>query len=237
MRRREDDDTLYLVSGGDLSVVPIAALDDPPPPPFTSDSPLRDARLGDTLFFARDEPSTGNELWMTETVPGSASLLKDINPGPGNSLFSGPVVLGDRLFFGANDGSDTELWVSDGTEAGTRQFLDINPGGDSYPTNLTRLQDGRMIFTADNGANGSEIWVTDGSRAGTRLLVDVIPGGTSSYPHGFVELGDQIFFFARPFDGALYRQARALDDRWHRPGHGTTYRAVIQFTGSSRSCR
>ena len=38
-------------------------------------------------------------------------------------------MVGDTLFFAANDGvHGTELWKSDGTEAGTVLVKDINPG-------------------------------------------------------------------------------------------------------------
>ena len=58
-------------------------------------------------------------------------LVKDINPGlPGSAVvFVG--VLGDTLFFDANDGvSGRELWKTDGTAAGTVLVKDINPGSE-----------------------------------------------------------------------------------------------------------
>jgi ELWxxDGT repeat protein len=51
--------------------------------------------------------------------------------------------MGIRLVFGANDGSTgRELWVTDGTTAGTTLLKDINPGpGSSSPRDFAALSD------------------------------------------------------------------------------------------------
>ena len=81
-----------------------------------------------------------------------------------------------RALFTANDGTHgSELWVTDGTAAGTGLVRDIRPGtGSSGPSGLVMLsqEDGSAIFTATDGVNGREIWVTDGTEAGTRLVRD-----------------------------------------------------------------
>jgi ELWxxDGT repeat protein len=51
-----------------------------------------------------------------------------------------------------------ELWVSDGTAAGTVMVANINPGaGNSNPANFTRVG-GQVFFTATDGQNGIELW-------------------------------------------------------------------------------
>jgi ELWxxDGT repeat protein len=102
--------------------------------------------------------------------------------------------MGIRLVFSADDGSSgVELWVTDGTTAGTTLLKDINPGSDeSFPFDFAALGDGRLVFSADDGSNGRELWVTDGTTAGTTLLKDINPGpGDSVTGHeGFAALGD-----------------------------------------------
>ena len=71
-------------------------------------------------------------------------------------------MVGDTLFFAANDGvHGTELWKSDGTEAGTVLVKDINPGVTSYgyafgsnPFRLTAVG-GTLFFRANDGEHGT----------------------------------------------------------------------------------
>ncbi|MFC1611653.1 ELWxxDGT repeat protein [Myxococcota bacterium] len=78
-----------------------------------------------------------------------------------------------RVFFVATDAQyGAELWVSDGTVAGTELLGDINPGEpSSEPTWLT-VSGGLLYFVADDGVHGRELWKTDGTRAGTTMLYD-----------------------------------------------------------------
>ena len=46
---------------------------------------------------------------------------------------SGGGVATDKLYFAATNADGRELWVTDGTGAGTKMVKDIYPGGDSWP--------------------------------------------------------------------------------------------------------
>jgi ELWxxDGT repeat protein len=59
-----------------------------------------------------------------------------------------------------------ELWRSDGTPAGTVLVKNINPGGDSSPSQLKNFN-GALAFTADDGSHGRELWRSDGTGPGT----------------------------------------------------------------------
>lgn len=85
--------------------------------------------------------------------------------------------------FSANDSvTGTELWITDGTAAGTSLFKDINPGlGDSNPSQLTALGNGTFLFAA-SGTLGRELWITDGTAAGTSVLKDIRAGAASGFP-------------------------------------------------------
>ena len=103
-----------------------------------------------------------------------------------------------------------ELWVSDGTDAGTRMVKDINPGmGNSMPMGITAVG-GRLYFSADDGVHGSELWTSDGTEAGTWMLRDINPAvpqpgelgwPIGSHPEGFTALGDTVYFSAGGPDG------------------------------------
>jgi len=114
------------------------------------------------------------------------------------SLVFSPVVAGDKVFFAGTDFNPTgiELWVSDGTPAGTHLVKDILPGaGSAFPFDLTAVRD-RVFFTADDGVHGRELWVSDGTDAGTHLVRDILPGSDSSEPQNLAGIGHLLFFAA-----------------------------------------
>lgn len=104
--------------------------------------------------------------------------------------------MGDRVFFSATDGATgTEVWVSDGTFAGTTVTLDINPGAaGSSPSNFVGIGN-RLFFSAAIPATGREPWCSDGTPAGTVMLGDLNPGG-DSFPAFFVGLNGMVLFSA-----------------------------------------
>ena len=85
-----------------------------------------------------------------------------------------------KALFSATDGTHGyELWVSDGTTAGTSLVQDINPGsGSSGPQDITKFGSGKALFSANDGTHGYELWVSDGTAAGTSLVQDIYPGSS-----------------------------------------------------------
>ncbi len=137
------------------------------------------------LLFTTQTEASGHELWITDFTSAGTRLLKDINPGVGDSEAQGFTALGDGsvVFSAYRPANGWELWVTDGTTAGTRLVKDIWPGfNGSNPTELAPLGDGRVLLQANNGRNGWELWVTDGTAAGTRMVKDIAPGTYNGRP-------------------------------------------------------
>jgi ELWxxDGT repeat protein len=171
------------------------------PGPETS-FPERFAVLGETLFFVANDGVHGKELWTSDGSAGGTRLVKDVltRELSQHALGLGPLRLtasGDKVFFQADDGvHGEELWVSDGTEVGTRLVRDIYPGErDSSPDQLFDWN-GSLYFAARDGEHGEELWKSDGTEAGTVLVRDIFPGSRSSFPHGLAVVGDTLFFEA-----------------------------------------
>ena len=108
-------------------------------------------------------------------------LVRDINPGAAGSDIYDMRHFGDRVVFNADDGlGGRELWVSDGTEEGTRPLTarEVPVGNEPY---LWYEADGYFYFSADDGVNGQEVWRTDGTAAGTGLHFEFGEGEADSY--------------------------------------------------------
>ncbi|HEX9944746.1 MAG TPA: ELWxxDGT repeat protein [Thermoanaerobaculia bacterium] len=165
-----------------------------------------------SLYFtaAVDDFNAARGLFRAE-LGGAPVLLTSLGP---YSAFSYPsfTPAGSRLFFVASDEAHgEELWVSDGTPAGTRLVLDIRPGpGSSSPTDLTAAGE-RIFFTANDGASGRELWVSDGTAGGTRLVWDLNPGGFSSSPYSLVVSNGHLFFGADDGETGLEPWALRLE--------------------------
>ncbi len=88
--------------------------------------------------------------------------------------FDGVVSFGDLLAFSSFTAeTGWELWLSDGTEAGTRMLVDLVPGpGSSTPRKLLAAS-GALYFEASQGNGRAALWRSDGTAAGTTLLAEL----------------------------------------------------------------
>ncbi len=154
--------------------------------------------MGGRLFLDASTPATGRELYVANDPLSAPVLVKDLNPGPQGSLLSGMTRVGNRLFFTAYDGTNTHLYVSDGTSAGTVPI----PGQSAPGTNgaYGLVAAGRRLFFS-SAAPGffQRLFVTDGTAAGTQ------PVGVN-YPFQPVASGDRVFFlgYGTPTGPELY---------------------------------
>jgi ELWxxDGT repeat protein len=159
------------------------------------------------LYFAANESTHGNQLWKTDGTAEGTVLLTDINPGvsagsPDRSGFDPEnfMVVGDTLFFTANDGTHGyQLWKSDGTSEGTVMVKDLNPGkGSSNPGWFANLN-GTLYFEANNGT-AVRVYKTDGTADGT---VE-IPGNYQSRIDHLTAASDAVYFFANNPSGTSF---------------------------------
>jgi len=134
-----------------------------------------------------------------------------------------------QVFFDANDGTHgTELWVTDGTAAGTSMVKDIDPGaGSSGPDYITPLGNGEVLFSAIDGTDGRELWVTNGTAAGTSMVEDIYPGPYSSYPSGITPLGNGEAVFQPDNDNGGRAQSSQL---WVTNGTAAGTSVVTNFS-------
>jgi ELWxxDGT repeat protein len=143
------------------------------------------AVAGGVAYFLRSDGIQGRELWRSDGTPAGTHLLRDICPGVCGiehlSSWANLATLGSRVYFAADDGAHgNELWVTDGTSAGTRMVIDLRPGPDSSNPGPLFALDGLLWYAADDGVHGREPWRSDGTAPGTSLLFDLVPGAAGS---------------------------------------------------------
>src|SRR5262249_9522393 len=106
------------------------------------------------------------------------------------------TVVGGTLFFVAtDDASGSELWKSDGTEAGTGMGKDISPIGGPAPRGLT-AGGGRPFFVARDGGPCEQGGARGRPAEGTVLAKDIRPGSPSSFASNFAAAGRRLHFRA-----------------------------------------
>ena len=134
--------------------------------------------LGDLFFFSSAKHWTPQDrrLWRTDgtvagTFPVTQGMWLAMDGGLEPPLIR-PVPEKGLMFFSASpqQGSDFELWVTDGAPEGTRLVKDVNPEGSSFPRQMIAFS-GRLFFFADT-PQGRELWRSDGTPEGTERVHD-----------------------------------------------------------------
>lgn len=165
--------------------------------------------MNNKLYFSGITVANGSELWVTDGTDAGTKQVKDINSGPGNAEIRGPnergnfAVVNNTLFFEANDGTNgTQLWKSDGTEAGTQLVKKIRTGANPeimFPStsDSNYYVYNTFYFAANDGVNGRELWKTNGTEAGTMMVADITTGAASTkFGPSFLSLCGLVVFAA-----------------------------------------
>jgi len=155
------------------------------------------------IFFRAYHVDYGAELFAYNQNTGVVELVKDIWPGSSGSSFPDELIsYQGKLIFQGHDGVyGQELWISDGTEEGTKMLKNINveaggpPYGHSYPGKFYEAA-GLLFFQADDGENGTELWQTDGTEEGTVMVHNIGHTYNGSDPGGFTEINGYLYFYA-----------------------------------------
>ncbi len=154
--------------------------------------------LGTRLVFS-SASAFGFEPFVHDGATGNAALLADIHP-TGNSEPKLLAVEANRIWFAALDPvHGRELWLTDGTPAGTRRVVDVLPGTASGLVGRERSAvalAGGLVFAGSNPQVGTEPFFSDGTAAGTRPLFDIAPGTAGSAPLDFEQHAGRAYFSA-----------------------------------------
>jgi ELWxxDGT repeat protein len=137
-----------------------------------------------------------------------------LNDAQGGGLGESASFDGRQFFTTASFEEGSELWVTDGTPAGTRLFADLCPGQCSgTPTNFS-VVGSRLFFSAQDLLNGRELWVLEAGASTPRLFADINPGVEGSSPGPVRRVTVAIGGVSRTLDFVVARSITRGSELW-----------------------
>jgi ELWxxDGT repeat protein len=195
-----------------------------------SDGPRRLTAAGsEVVFLARESASEGEELWISDgTAAGTRALTQffEANPFGFTPLLK---VIGDTLYFTADDGTGTDLWQSAAGAAPRRvtDFIHRSPFGDALRADqIVRLGSQVILLAQEEGQWQAGLWVSGGAPGSTAPIAGCPGGCPQTFGTSLVQAGDRIMF-----EGVSPRDRR---EPWVTDGTGAGTLRLIDITLSFR---
>lgn len=128
------------------------------------------------LFYTTSTNSYDRTIWVSDGSSDGTFELSNITDSNTSGLEESFVSVNNAtVFTGENDINGNELWVTDGTVAGTSFFADLNYSNSSNPSKFTNVN-GDLFFRARGTEYGNQLFKSDGTEIGTQLVKDINPG-------------------------------------------------------------
>lgn len=166
--------TLWITDGTALGTGSLAS------PALGSFAPLQFVELGHGLVVFNASYLNIKSLFVTDGTAAGTSMIPlsfkstfgvVSKPNlPQNPLTDLTELAPGKVLFAGDDGTHgQQLWVTDGSAAGTVMLATINPNAPNYANinSITPLGNGRAVFQATDVTGSASVWVTDGTTAGT----------------------------------------------------------------------
>lgn len=123
-------------------------------------------KVQNKLVFIAEFHNTKVYLGASDLATGGTEVLTSLEYSFLGFEKSDLVEFNNKLYFVASiHGSNDEIWESDGTQAGTKKFFDIDPDINFY-SGLTVLNS-KLYFIGNDRQHGTELWVYEPIITGT----------------------------------------------------------------------
>ena len=149
----------------------------------------------DGVLFSGRTLGSGYVLLFSDGTAGGTNFVEN-DPFDAVTLGAPVVVSGDRAFFAGNHfTTGNEVWMTDGTDAGTVVAAETQAGNASGSIQQITAAGSGVVFSGNDGVNGQELWFTDGNPATAFMVCDINPAGNST-PIDFHIVDGQLFLQA-----------------------------------------
>jgi ELWxxDGT repeat protein len=169
-----------------------------------------------------------SSIWISNgTLAGTIQISDTIK-----YIGYGALLNGKFIFKGISPHCGKEIYITDGTSAGTKLVKDINPGTpNSQPRETTMAVLGNNVyFAAVTSGEGCELWKTDGTAANTTVVKNIITGpasGIDTTSFSLISTGSQLLF-----DGYTAANGNEL---WTSGGTSATTNLLKDINGGTPS--
>jgi ELWxxDGT repeat protein len=125
------------------------------------------------LYFSANDILNGREVWKSDGSLTGTILVKNISPIWQDSNPSNFTLCNNKIFFFTDDGVNNFIWMTDGTDIGTKQIISNNSAlpfiskklgnknGLQYEKYFFIQHKGTLFFNATTKISGSELWKCD----------------------------------------------------------------------------
>lgn len=146
-----------------------------------------------TLFLIGSSAGGGREVMRLHPI----DTIRELSVNRfGGSTPSNLVCVGDKLFFLASVDNGRELYVSDGTTAGTKLTRDLYPIQTDAFIRFMTVVDSTLYFISHQSPNfrNMELYAATSTQTRPTRVKDIIPGATASNPTNLIELNGELLF-------------------------------------------
>ena len=163
--------------------------------PFPDDKPSFLAQAGGISIFKFQGGESESPLWTSRGTPASTAPLAIPCGSCSLESYTGLVESGGKVFFLAERDYHQELWVTDGTGAGTHRARDLCTRTYSCDTGPIRPWKGGVLFPLRRD-DDHQIWFSDGTPGGTKPFTRLVGVAPEAYRFEVAAVGSDAYFFA-----------------------------------------